>query len=208
MDLAQLLFRLPWTVCGVLALLASGLYGRTHLGKLDDDIHQRLGHSPKLLWDGGIHRIFTSIVFTSGGWHFYLSALMFAICVGVVEFTHGSFVAVILFLGTHVVTILLMFGGVLLLKRLTDSHRGNLLWYTRDVGPSAGYYGCLGYSIADFSPNTMIWITVSVLLFLMIRLGWSAYHLTDEGQMMSADISHLIALPAGLLAGAIHLRGF
>lgn len=125
---------------------------------------------------------------------------MLAVCMGAVEFAQGSLIAMLVFMGTHVATILLMLGGVLMLNRLTESHRGNLLWYTRDVGPSAGYYGCLGFAIVGLWPNQLMLITTAMISWLVLRLGWSTYHLIDEGQMMSADVSHLIAFPLGIVA--------
>ncbi|MCA9124423.1 MAG: hypothetical protein H6822_18560 [Planctomycetaceae bacterium] len=63
-------------------LIGAGIYGNSHLGLLDPGVHQHVGHSPQLLLEGHIHRLFTSLLFTAGGWRFYSSLAMFAFATG------------------------------------------------------------------------------------------------------------------------------
>jgi apolipoprotein N-acyltransferase len=140
-----------------------------------------------------------SMVFTSGGWHFYCSLVMFTFAVGWVELIQGTYIALTAFFGIHLVTILLMLAGIALFTRLINSHRGNLLWYARDVGPSAGYYGCLGLAISHLQPSVTLPIVVTISSILGLRLLWSSYLAAEEGRTMSADIAHMLAFPLGVI---------
>ena len=191
--------RLPFATSMVVALIATGVYGQTHLGPLDAQTHSRVGHSPHSLWKGQWQTVVTSVLFTANGWHFYVSLAMMAIAISWVELTCGTWIAIGTFVGIHVVTLLVMSIGIATSIALVESHRGNLLWFSKDVGPSAGYYGCLGLAITSLQPN-WFWLTlVAIMVMLLARIGWSSYHLVDEGRLMSADIAHLIAFPLGLL---------
>ena len=92
-----------------------------------------------------------------------------------------------------------MLAGIALFTGLIDSHRGNLLWYARDVGPSAGYYGCLGLAISQLQSSFMIPLVFAVTFVVVLRLQGSSYFLVPEGRIMSADIAHVVAFPLGVL---------
>lgn len=190
----------PFTICLLIALVAAGAYGRTHVGPIVDVVHEKVGHSADLLWKGEHHRIWTSVIFTTGGWHFYGSLAMVAFAVGWLEKEQGSWIALIGFLGIHAATLLMMSAGISMSHRLVETHRGNLLWYTSDVGPSAGYYGCLGIAIASQEAWAASVCILAIFVLLVTRLVWSSYHILADGRAMSADIAHLIAFPLGLLA--------
>ncbi len=104
------------------------------------------------------------------------------------------------FFGIHFATLAIMTIVVAIWIAAADSHRGNLLWNVQDVGPSAGYYGCLGLAIAAQSPGIRIASVIGIIAILAMRLWWSFLHLPEEGRVMSADIAHLIAFPLGLLS--------
>ncbi len=187
----------------VVALISAGVYGQTHLGPLDAETHLRVGHSAHSLWEGQWSRVVTSVLFTANGWHFYCSLAMMAGAISWVELTRGTWIAIGTFVSIHVITLLVMSIGIATSMALVESHRGNLLWYTKDVGPSAGYYGCLGLAITSLQPQWFWPTLVAIMLILLARIGWSSYHLVDEGRLMSADIAHLIAFPLGLLLSRI-----
>ncbi len=192
------LTRCPFTIILVILLVAAGIYGRAHVGPLDGELQRQAGHSAQLLWRGEWYRLLTSILFTVGGLRFYISLAMLAVAVGWLEFARGTPVAAMTFVGVHIATLLIMACGIALSTTLIETHRGNLLWYVKDVGPSAGYYGCLGLAVASLAPGIRLPIVITIFLVLVGRSGWSTYHLPENGQMMSADIAHLIAFPLGL----------
>lgn len=198
--LTDILRRGPFTLLMLAALIVAGIYGQTHLGLLDTGVHRAVGHSPRLMFDGHLHRPFTSLFFTAGGWRFYCSLLMFAAAVGWVESVYGTRRALLTFFGIHLATLLLSAIAIAVPLSWLETHRGELLFDACDVGPSAGYYGCLGLVIAGLGSRLRNIIVAAVTLTLFLRLGWSTMHLSEEGRMMSADLAHLVAFPVGLLS--------
>lgn len=195
-------FRLSSTMTFTLSMLAvlvvAGVYSHSHLGTLDTVFYERMGHSAHLLWLGVLHRILTSVVFTSGGWQFYSSLAMFGLSVGWLEWQCGTLTTVLVFFDAHVTTLALMFLGMALENWIVQSQPGSLLWFTRDVGPSAGYYGCLGLAVMMQSTAPRNAIIIAILSVLILRFGYSAYHLHESARTMSADVAHLIAFSMGL----------
>ena len=96
-------------------------------------------------------------------------------------------------------TLFVLAVGIALPLAWLETHRGALLLSVLDVGPSAGYYGCLGVAIAGLQTKRRTALTVVIVVVLTARLTWSTMHLPDEGRMMSADLAHLVAFPMGLL---------
>ncbi|WDQ16751.1 hypothetical protein [Rhodopirellula sp. P2] len=199
----SLLERLPFTFAMLVVLIVAGVYGRSHIGLLDDTIHQRAGFSMRLLIEGQVHRAITSLLFTAGGWRFYSSIAMFAIAVGYIEWQMGSARAMGTFLGCHIATRALMTAVVALASLVGETHRGQLLWHVQDVGPSAGYYGCLGLVIAGTAAPYRGFIIAAIIAALAVRAGWSFVHLPEDGRMLSADFAHLIAFPLGLASAFV-----
>ena len=75
-----------------------------------------------------------------------------------------------------------------------------LLANTYDVGPSAGYYGCLGGAIALYFNRQQLSFLAAGIVILAGRLCLSASGLAEDPSVVSADIAHLIALPLGWFA--------
>ncbi|MEO8498140.1 MAG: hypothetical protein ABI614_23995 [Planctomycetota bacterium] len=192
--------RCPFTLLMVAALIIAGIYSRTHVGPLDAAVREQVGHSVRLFFDGHLHRVFTSIFFTAGGWGFYASLVMLGGSLGWVEWVHGTRRTVLTFFGIHVATLLLLAIAVTWPLAMLETHHGKLLMHARDVGPSAGYYGCLGLAVAGLSFRMRNRIVAVILVVLVLRLICSTLHMPEEGRAMSADLAHLIAFPLGLLA--------
>ena len=194
----SMLLRLPFTVTMLTVLVSAGIYGRSHVGLLDENVYRGAGYSMRLMIEGQLHRAFTSLIFTAGGWRFYSSIAMFALAVGYVEWSFGPLRAMGTFFAVHLTTLAVMTIGIMVANAISESHRGNLLWQVQDVGPSAGYYGCLGLGlVATASP--MRWpLVTAIVVVLCLRATWSFIHLPEDGRMLSADIAHLIALPLGI----------
>lgn len=201
--LTNLVRRCPFTLLMLAVLIAAGIYGQSHIGSLNVGIHRQLSHSPRLMLEGHLHRPLTSLFFTAGGWSFYRSLLMFAASVGWAEHVHGTRRTVLTFFGIHLATLLIMAFAIALPLSMLATLRGELLFNARDVGPSAGYYGCLGLMIAGLCCWKRNAAASLITLVLLVRLTSSTMHLTEAGRMMSADLAHLIAFPLGLLCHRI-----
>lgn len=202
----SVLRRIPFTLVLLVALIGAGIYGRAHEGMLDAELHHQVGHSPRLLFDGHWQRLFTSLLFTAGGWRFYTSLVMLTFAVGWAEFAFGTRGAALTFFGVHLATLLIMAVVVAWSLSWLETEHGRLLLDARDVGPSAGYYGCLGLVVASLSPSKRRAIAAGILLLLVVRLVWSTIQLSAEGREMSADVAHLIAFPLGFVAGVVVCR--
>ncbi|QDS96512.1 hypothetical protein FF011L_53240 [Roseimaritima multifibrata] len=197
------LLRLPFTLTMLSVLIAAGIYGRSHVGLLDQTIQDRAGYSMRLIVEGQVHRAITSLLFTAGGWRFYSSIAMFGLGVGYVEWNYGTTRSLATFFGIHITTLALMTIGVLAVNAMASTHRGQLLWHVQDVGPSAGYYGCIGLALAGLASPIRWPIIALILLVLIARATWSFIHLPEDGQMLSADFAHLIAFPLGMLCTSL-----
>jgi len=81
--------------------------------------------------------------------------------------------------------------------------RGELLAKARDVGPSAGYFGCLGLALAALPRPARGRVLAAVLVLLAARFAGSFIRVPDGGRQISADSAHLVALPLGFLAARI-----
>ncbi len=196
--------RCPFTLLMLTVLIVAGVYGQSHLGSLDAELHRQMGSSVRHLVEGQLHRLFTSIMFTAGGGRFYASLMMFAVSVGWVELAYGTRRACLTFFGVHLLTQLVLTVGIAFPLVVLQSRYGPLLFEARDVGPSAGYYGCLGLAIASLSVGKRNGIFIAIAGVLLCRLVWSTMRLPEEGRMMSADLAHLIAFPLG---GLLNWRG-
>lgn len=201
-----MLRRLPFTLVMLVALIGFGIYGQTHIGPLDADLHRGAGYSTRLLLEGELYRLLTSLFFTAGGWKFYASLLMFAGAVGWMEWSCGTRRAMLAFFCIHLLTLLIMSLGISLPLAAIESLHGKLLYSVRDVGPSAGYYGCLGFAVADMKSGKKRLIAISILLLLLARGTYSGLHLPQQGHGLAADVAHLIAFPLGILGAVVFQR--
>ncbi len=132
--------------------------------------------------------------------------VMFPLAVGFVEWSQGTLRASATFFGIHFATLVMLTLGVVVWHELHPTFLSDLLWNVQDVGPSAGYYGCLGMVIASIDTSKMRVLLSGVLLVLIARIIWSLVHSPADGRMLSADLAHLIAFPLGVLTFALTSR--
>jgi hypothetical protein len=189
----------PFTILMLLILVAAAIWSRTHRGPLAPSIRQDVGFAPLHLPRGDWIKLFSCVFLTMGGKKFYASALMFGISVGATEKLYGTKSASVLFWTIHLVTLLIASLLVAIPLHAMDFYRGTLLANAGDVGPSAGYYGCLGAACAGIPFRWRAPLIGGVIAILSARLIWSFVTIPDHGRAMSADLSHLIAFPLGLL---------
>lgn len=200
------LTRLPFTVSMLVALVMLGIYGQTHVGPLDVDVHQSAGYSTELLFAGHLHRLLTSLFFTAGGSRFYASLIMFAGAVGWVEWFHGTRRAACIFFGVHLLTLLIVSIAITYPLAALETVQGHLLYSARDVGPSAGYYGCLGFAIAGWADHRRPYVASCVVFLMLMRLAWSGLHLPATAHTLDADLAHAVAFPLGFAIGREMIR--
>lgn len=191
-----------FTISAVIALAAFSIASDSYWNPLSDQWRQTLGFAPKNLLDFQWHRLFTSLVLTAGEWKFIASFVMLGFCVGSVEKAYGTWRVFLLFLASHL-AVLLTFSAVVLVATFTfQSDWATRLATTRDIGPSAGYYGCLGAILTRWPFKISLPGFALIIIVLVLRLSMSASRMPDDASVFSADLAHLLALPLGVVLAA------
>lgn len=155
----------------------------------------RLGFAPHDLITFHWFRILTSACVTSGGIGFWLPFGAMLILVSSAERLTGTSRAALAFWLSHLGA---TFGGSLLTwlsVHLFTSHLLNDIYTGRDVGPSAGYFGCLGLIVAQFPHRWKYAVGFAIIAGLIGGMVYSAYH--GAFIDVSAGLAHLIAFPLG-----------
>ncbi|QDU92532.1 rhomboid family intramembrane serine protease [Lignipirellula cremea] len=201
----QILRQFPATWLLAAAMIVGAVISQSHYQELAETWLAALGFSPQHLIKGDAHRLFTSLFLTAGGARFYASLLMLVLIVGAAERRHPSLTVALVFLGVHLTTLLAL-SLLALAMDWRGSYYGELLAEARDVGPSAGYYGCLGLALHGLPQRYRSLVAGAACLMLVIRLLYAIAFLPEEGRQLNADVAHLIALALGLFVAAAWLR--
>lgn len=191
--------RVPFTLVTLIAFVAVAAVSRSIAGPLDGALVERFGFAPADLVTAEFWRIVTSVFLTSGGFSFWSGLVMIAFVVGSAEVLLGTRRAALTFWGAHLLTLLAMLAIAAPLAE--GGGLGWLLYSVRDVGPSAGYVGCLA-ALTVAAPRK--W-RLALLAVAGVALGGAlAITLVSEPLVpaaLSADVAHLTAfvLTAGVL---------
>lgn len=198
--------RIPFTIAMVAIVAGVALATATHLDRLQPALLKRLGFAPLHLHAGDVARLVTSAFLTAGGAAFYRSLAMLAVCAGWAEWRLGTRRAAIAFWGVHLATLLVESFALAIPFHRLNVWWGKLLATELDVGPSAGYYGCLGLAIQSITPIRRRRLGLGTLGILIARLIWSILNGPGRHGPLSADVAHLIAFPLGIVAGRLLAR--
>jgi membrane associated rhomboid family serine protease len=199
----RFLRRLPFTTAMLAGLVSMGILYRSFVDPTSRAIRHTFGSSVQTMLEGDVFRLFSSLFLTSGRWHFWVSVLMLAICVGWAEWSHGTLRTIFAFLAAHIITLLAISVGLVLLTGSGQFAFAEILIDARDVGPSAGYYGCLGLATGSLKSGWR-WVLLAMILFsLLARMIYSAGGITDHPHLVIGDVAHMIAYPVGLLLAKI-----
>jgi membrane associated rhomboid family serine protease len=198
--------RIPFTVAMVLIVAAIGIATATHLARLEPGLMKRFGFAPLHLPRGEWVRLFTSAFLTHGGWSFYRSLAMLALCLGLSEYRVGTWRTTLAFWSVHLATLSIV--SLLLAFPLyhVDVVWRKLLAAEHDVGPSAGYYGCLGFVCQKWPEKRRHWLYALIGGVLLARLVWAALSPRTPHALLGADMAHLVAFPLGIALGRFVLR--
>jgi hypothetical protein len=199
--------RVPFTLATVSMLALAGWLTNTAAGEqLGAKAIERLGFAPADTLSLDVMRAVVSVFVTNGPAAFWVGIVATAAFAGLAEWRYGTLRAVIAFWGTQFITVAVSW--ILLAPlHLTGDASASLLFLARDVGPSAGYMGCLGFLLYGLSRRAR---AVSLAVGLMILAGMLALSLRTLGTMpaeVGAALSHLVALPVGFLLGFLTSRG-
>ena len=193
--------QLPFTLatCALIVLAAFASY--TAVGQtISRGALHRFGSSPRDLFALNLGRIITSAFVTDGGLVFWMALTLTALFVGAAEYFTDSGMAALVFWGAHFATFAVT-GLVTLALGAAESRLGELLFVTRDVGPSAGYVGCLGLALVCSGWKYRWWMIGLVAVALSVALVLSLPELRTNPRDVSADIAHAVALAVGVGSG-------
>jgi membrane associated rhomboid family serine protease len=191
------LTRYPFTTAATLLLLGFAVSSQSIWQPLDVSWREWLGFAPTNLLDFQWQRLLTSLFLTAGSWKFLASLVMLTVCVGLAECCYGTLATMKLFLTTHLLVLITISVIVVLLATCISSPAFLALAKGRDIGPSAGYYGCLGALLLSLPSTTKRVVFLFVWSILLVRLAVSMTNLPEDAAVVSADIAHLLALPLG-----------
>jgi hypothetical protein len=191
-----ILHRFPFTLTMLALLGLTAIWTGTHTAAISANWLDRLGFAPLDLLALDLGRLFTSALVTGGGRIFWEALAMVAFAVGLSEWLTGTRRAALTFWGVHLSTLVLESLVFALPMHWIGMTLGSLVALSRDVGPSAGYFGALGLISAHLRyPWNLISGGVIFIGLQIVLLHVSGRN--DLGMKVSADLAHLIAFPLG-----------
>ena len=160
----------------------------------------RLGFAPHDFWLLRWWRLFLSTFVTSGGITFWFALVMVAFTSGIAEWKTGTLQTALTFWGVHLVTLVLEGLIFSLPMRQLGFEQAHTLFFSRNVGPSAGFVGCLGL-ITTFLPKPWRFVVFSaILVYLLIALFLPSRAEYPPAIELSDDLAHLIAYPLACIS--------
>lgn len=172
---------------------------QTHIGTLSEAWLGNLGFASNDLWEWRLERLLTSALVTQGGRVFWEVTVIVALTVGLAEWLAGTRRTLFTFWGVHLATLII---ESIAIRSLQFWSNATLEAYAlaRDVGPSAGYFGCLGLACSRL-PGYWRWLSSSaILLGLVIACFLPAKPGEVQEIKLLADLAHLMAFPLGWLS--------
>lgn len=150
-----LLRRFLFTILMLFLFGIVGILTNTYVAAISNHWLDRLGFAPIDLLALDLFRLFTSALVTAGGPVFWEILRLTAFGVGLSEWLTGTRRAALTFWGIHSTTLVLELLVCALPLQSIGMKFGSLVALSRDVGPSAGYFGALGLVSALFAiPGT------------------------------------------------------
>lgn len=192
--------RIPFTILMLIGVVSAAVVTNTYFEQITSHWMNLVGFAPNDLWYWRIERLFTSALVTSGGWVFWQALFFIAFAVGLAEWQTSSYRAAATFWGIHLVTLVMLSIIVSLALHQLKNFGLEASEVARDVGPSAGYFACLGLVSAKLKrPWNLISGGVLLLIFLTV-LFLPPQAGEDARIKFSADLAHLMAFPLGWIS--------
>jgi len=201
--LHNFLRRIPFTLIMLSSLVFGALITNTYFEQITHHWLQRTGFAPNDLWYWRLERIITSALVTVGGKVFWEALFFVAFAVGLAEWMTGWKRAAATFWGVHMLALILFSLIVSLLLHQLRAFGLEATEAARDVGPSAGYFACLGLVSArvkypwNLVSGGVLFAIFVIALFLPASAGESAQ------LKFSADLAHMLAFPLGWLSARV-----
>lgn len=201
--LLNFLRRIPFTLVMLTGLVIGALVTNTYFESITHRWLNRTGFSARDLWYLRVERMFTSALVTVGGRVFWEAVLLVALFVGVAEWRSGWKRAAATFWGVHLLSLALLSLIVSLSVHQLRAFGLEASVVARDVGPSAGYFACLGLISAQLK-HPWNWVSGGVLFaFFVIALFMPAATGESAQLKFSADLAHMLAFPLGWFSAGL-----
>ena len=195
--------RLPFTLTMLALLVIAALVTNTTFQTITHHWLNHTGFAPNDLWYGRIERIFSSALVTSGGIVFWEALFFVAFAVGLAEWLTGWKRTAATFWGVHILALILLSLIISLgIHQLRDFGL-EATEIARDVGPSAGYFACLGLVSAQLK-RPWNWVSGGLLFTMFVIILFMPAAVGENAQVkFSADLAHLLAFPLGWFSSLI-----
>ncbi len=190
-----------FTLVSATLLTSFAFWSNSHSSRLSDVWRTAIGFSPLSTVELQWHRPLTSLLFTAGDRIFLQSLIMLCICVGLCEQRFRTATTTLVFFASHLIVTVGLALFVILPFHTAGAEWATVLASEKDVGPSAGYYGCLGFWIASLNSRHRRILILCLILVLAVRLVFSLEKIELNPATVSADLGHLAAFPLGLIVG-------
>jgi hypothetical protein len=199
----KIIQRIPFTLLTLAGLVIAALITNTYFERITLPWLSRIGFSPNDLWFWRLERLFTSAWVTVGGKAFWGALFMVTFAVGLAEWRMGWKQTASTFWGVHLLTLILLSLIVSLAAHQLRNMGLEAAEVARDVGPSAGYFACLGLVSANLK-RPWQWVSGSVLLLIFAITLFMPPTIGESAKLkFSADLAHLLAFPLGWLSSRL-----
>jgi hypothetical protein len=200
--------RFPFTLIMLAGLVMAALLTNTYFEKITEYWIERIGFAPNDLWYWRLERLFTSALVTSGKEVFWQALFFVTLFVGLAEWMCGWKRTAATFWGVHLLSLVLLSVIVSICAKHFPGAGLDAVTLARDVGPSAGYFACLGLVSARLKPPWH-WVSGGVLLLVFANILLLPPGVGVDAELkFSADLAHLLTFPLGWLSSWIQLPPF
>lgn len=199
----RFLRRFPFTLVMLFIIGIAGLLTNTYIESITHHWLNRVGFAPNDLWYWRLDRVFVSALVTSGGVVFWQALLFVTFCVGLAEWMTGWKRTAATFWGVHLLALVLLAFILAWVARQLPNIGLETVILARDVGPSAGYFACLGLASARLHPPWR-WVSGGALFMVFVIVIWLPPGVGETAEVkLSADLAHLLAFSLGWLSSRI-----
>ena len=201
--LSTLLHAVPFTIVLLACIIGAGIWTKIYRGALSHHWIERFGFAPKDLWNARLEQLFFSLFFTNNRRSFIQAIVLIVFAVGGMEWNAGTLRAALTFWGIHATTLIVLSFFIIFPLHKLKTTVGKELALVKDVGPSAGYFGCLGFMTRPF-PFPWPWLAAFLVLAGLLIYSFVPPRRDESFQVKRhADWAHIIAFVLGVVAGIL-----
>ncbi|HVO71937.1 MAG TPA: rhomboid family intramembrane serine protease [Aggregatilineaceae bacterium] len=196
----RILRRIPFTLATLIVIFLVALVTNPSFGTISDVWIQRLGYAPRDLFHLRLYRLVTSVLLIANARSYAQALLTIGLVGGACEWVTGTRLLAAVFWGATLIATIAE--SVLIAAPLyaLGSSFGEKLYVTRDIGPSASYFGCTGLACALLS-KPWRWIAAGlVMAFLLSTFVLPTPVNANTPVRFMAGIAHLIGFAVGYVS--------